>query len=137
MNLSTPWTPTVNGNALPMFKRLKVVVDSGASPSPRRDKAWLPSSVEGSFTDFPDAKEPILDCVLSLWRLGEASPDENDDGQDDMWRKHVSAWLVSNLLSPAWRNFADTGGDSIVTATYAGISGLSRSRLLWTLGTGK
>ena len=104
LNLSLPWIPSVNGNALPMFARLRSIVDSGARPSPRRDAAWTPARLEDALASVPEAKSSILECVLTMWQLRESAPDEEDDGQDDAWRSHVSAWLVRGL-----RHFSGTG----------------------------
>ena len=128
MDFSAPWIPSANGNALPMFERLRQVLENDAKPSPRTDKAWLPSSLSGTIAKAPEAKGAILDCVLSLWRLKEAAPSEGEEEEDEVWRDHVSAWLVSVGYRLMVVGFANIGVRSFVTAISAGTSTLNRSR---------
>ena len=98
MDLTTPWTPYFNGNALPPFNRLNVVLEEDLKPSSRHYPTWVKSSLTDIFTKAPQAEEALWDCVLSLWRLKITEPTDEESNGDILWAQHVSTWLVSSQL---------------------------------------
>ena len=101
MDLETPWTPTLDGATLEVFERLQLVLDEERRPSSKLEPRWVQASIKNLVANIPEAQKPLWDCVLSLWQLKESAPSEDGHDDDDRWREHVSAWLVS-IANSRW-----------------------------------
>jgi hypothetical protein len=99
MDLSVPWTPSLNGNNLRPFDPIAELIEEESKPSPRRDPHWTKESLDTIVAACPEAEEVIWDCVLSLWRLKKKEPDGEGDEDISEWADNVSAWLVSRRIS--------------------------------------
>jgi hypothetical protein len=94
MQYSTPWVPTLNGKTLPSLKRLETILREQAVPRSKTDPSWVKTNLDDVIRKTPKAENAIWDCVMGVWRLKELAPDKEDDGEDELWSQHVSAWLV-------------------------------------------
>ena len=94
MDASSPWVPTLSGKVLPALSRIEELVENEQKPSPDKDEDWSKSNIKKILAGNPDAIEPMWECVVGLWRLRRTKPSEDDEEDDDLWRQHVSAWLV-------------------------------------------
>ena len=88
---STPWVPSVNGNACSPCVLYDPVVASGVVPNPWSDPDWARENLKMEFEGKPDAPAAVWEGILALWRLRLR---EKDGGGDETWRSVVSAWLV-------------------------------------------
>lgn len=97
MSFVASWTPIVNGKALPTFSRFADILEDGLVPSSRKEPDWCKRAIAGLAANTPEAQEPLQEAILALWRLKEVAPSEEESEEDEVWVKHVSAWLVSLL----------------------------------------
>ena len=102
MNLSSPWTPTLNGIILPSLGRYQVVVDEDAKPYSRTAPGWDEKSIKTLIANIPQAGDALWETVLALWRLKLVEPSEDEMEEDELWRNWVMAWLVSFAISLSW-----------------------------------
>ena len=81
-----------------MFSRLVGVLEDGLKPSSKKEPEWSWRAIEILTANTPDARESLQEAVLALWRLKEAAPSEEEGEEDEIWVRHVSAWLVSRYF---------------------------------------
>jgi len=101
MSFTVPWTPNVDGKALPPLGRLLPLLEDGLVPSSKTEPFWCKRSLDTLVVNVPEAKEPLREVLLALWRLKEVAPSDEEDPEDEAWELHVSVWLVSiNTSAP-------------------------------------
>jgi len=86
-----------NIKTLPSFSRLELILEDGLVPSSRKEPSWTKKAIASLAVNTPEAQEPLQEAVLALWRLKETAPSEDESEEDEVWARHVSAWLVSSL----------------------------------------
>lgn len=89
--LSTPWTPTLNGQVCTPYALYNSVVNECAMPNAVQDAAWTMKTLESELEATPDGKDALWEGILALWRLRLC---DKSGAKDDNWRNLVSAWLV-------------------------------------------
>lgn len=91
--LSTPWTPTLNGQLCPSYVPYTEVVAEKAEPNFMEDVDWARRNLDAELERTPDDAEALWEGVLALWRLKLV---EEEGKLHSSWRGLVSAWLVRN-----------------------------------------
>jgi len=95
MDLSLPWTPSLNNIVLPSCGRYQSFVSEGAKPNSRSNPGWDEGSIKNIVANVPQAAGVVCETVLALWRLQMVEPEEDETDEDELWRQHATAWLVS------------------------------------------
>jgi len=98
ISLSEPWTPSLQGNALPPYLELEAL--SRARPNISHHETWARTTVMAYTEQVPAAEGAIQESVLILWRLHRLFSAE----QEPTWQQYTSAWLVSPLVAPLSRD---------------------------------
>jgi hypothetical protein len=89
MNLSTPWTPLLNGKPCPTSVLYQQVHD--ASPNSISHTAWAEKTLATELKKTPEARDALWESILMLWRLRLTM---NKASENTNWHNLVSAWLV-------------------------------------------
>ena len=99
MSFSTPWTPLLNGNNLPVFEALAEVQSEGLVPDQKMHLSWARKTVEEALGDVSEGREAIWESVLELWRLKylEDLLESPTEGFARLWQQYASSWLVSGM----------------------------------------
>jgi hypothetical protein len=95
MDNSTPWIPTLKGQVL----QIQTIIQEQAVSRLTNDPSWVKVTLGGAIARVPKAEVALWDCILGIWRLKETAPEAEDDGEDNLWRDHVLAWLVHSDYS--------------------------------------
>lgn len=70
------------------------MVKAGDLPNSMQDPTWIRRALDPFVANVPEGADALWECVLALWRLKLM---EEAGSDDEVWRLHVSAWLVSPL----------------------------------------
>jgi hypothetical protein len=91
-DLSVPWRPRLDGALVPILKILAEFVRNKTEPSPNDDPGWVPSALSLLLEDSAPVKSALIESLTAIWRLKQV---EDEGIYDDIWVKHVAAWMVS------------------------------------------
>jgi hypothetical protein len=94
MDTALPWVPAIDGNNLPILKRIADSVEIEEEPHARNDAPWAKKAVRESVAKSPHSLDVVWDCVVGIWRLKSKPSGLGEDGEDDLWAQHTIAWLV-------------------------------------------
>lgn len=103
----TPWTPSLNGNALLPCQLTKDLIFTEVVPDPRQEGeiGWSYAGLRREVSKGNAlAKDAIMESVVAIWRLRER--DSSASGNTE-WQNHLEAWLVS---ATACREMSGTPG---------------------------
>jgi hypothetical protein len=129
--LSTPWTPTLRGNACASFPLYEDFIEEDPIPNCIEHTTWAESTLDPELKKTPSGRAALWEGILALWRLKTY---EENGTNEESWRNLVSAWLVRSCwlilmirLTVQYRSTA--------TGIFAGTSTSRRLRPSWTTRT--
>jgi hypothetical protein len=93
MDLSTPWTPSLDGNVCAASHLYQLVQND--FPNSINNTPWAERTLKEELAKTPAAQQALWESILALWRLNLTlkKTSENADWCTD-WCNLVSAWLV-------------------------------------------
>lgn len=93
MDVSTPWTPLLDGNVCAVSHLYQLAQDD--SPNSISDTPWAKKTLKAELAKTPVAQEALWESIVALWRLNLTmqKTSENTGWRTD-WCNLVSAWLV-------------------------------------------
>ena len=103
MDLSVPWKITLDGRPVPSCGLVDVYDRYSIKPDPS-NPSQLPwcAAAHSDWSDiWPKGRDAFAESVAKIWALKEQ---EEKGGEDESWKMHVEAWLVSDLLPRACRD---------------------------------
>ena len=97
MSFATPWTPTLNGQALEPCIWIAPLVENRTSPNPSiaKEAAWTVGRLKAELVDVPKAREAFYECATMIWRLQKVM---GEFGEEEDWMDHLEAWLVRHKV---------------------------------------
>ena len=96
---SPAWVPVIGGKVLPPCELVRHLITDRVVPTSGDllQRSWSRSALVESLAPYGELEDSVWECVVALWRLGCV---EVAGSGDEVWRKHVSAWLVSRGRCP-------------------------------------
>jgi hypothetical protein len=85
-----PWTPTFDGDDLPVLGTLPMLERLEVKPSSATDPEWLSALSNPTFAGASNGPE-IYESILFLWRLKSM---EKESSGKSLWKKYVAAGIV-------------------------------------------
>ena len=109
ISFAAGWTPSLRGNALRACSLIADLEKLDIRPDARKDseKAWTLAELSEVMDKVPLASRALMESVVAVWRLQGFSEQGEDD---ENWKDHVEAWLVSlnNFETSSWFNLRDS-----------------------------
>ena len=109
ISFAAGWTPSLRGNALRACSLIADLERFDIRPDARKDseKAWTLAELGEVMDKAPLASRALMESVVAVWRLQGFSEQGEDD---ESWKDHVEAWLVSlnNFETSSWFNLRDS-----------------------------
>ena len=95
--LTIPWDPCDADGILSPCALYEVEVADGVKPTSRTQPGWTEKEVDLVLKNAPAGKPALWECLLAVWRFRLC---EDEARKDELWQKHLSAWLVSSCRLP-------------------------------------
>lgn len=91
---TTPWKPALGDVELPPCRLVQFFEQYDIQPqaNPLKHRPWSQPALQSELMYFGEFADSVWECVVAMWRLKEV---EKEGSSDDVWLKHVAAWMVS------------------------------------------